>query len=934
MERGITLGFFSEIWERSENKKHKFEIEKLLESHGLKYISTPRPRGWGGAAIIANQEYFKLEKIEITIPHNLEVVWGLLTSKSEIAKYKKMIVCSFYSPPKTKKNQKLVDHLVTTLHMLATKHPQAPILMGSDKNSMDIRPILNCGLKIRQVVDLPTRKGKILDIILMSIPQYYNSPDIIPPVPCDNPEDGVPSDHWVPVCYPHTARHHPPKRRFRTVRYRPLPEDGVRKFGKWITSQNCETQYRSKRFTADEQAMWLQKLLIDKLDEVCPVQTMKVSYQDKPFINNELKTLSRKKQREYVKNGKSEKYKKIKAKFDDKYKKAAQKYMRSKVDDLKEIQPGKAYSILKSMGAQPGDCADDQTFTLPGHENLTPQQSAEMIAEHFAAISQEYSPLNINLLPVRVRKRLADNTNPPIISEFECYQKLRKAKKPKSVIPGDLPSRLVKEFIVELSKPYSDLFNNILQSASWPQQFKVEHVTPISKIPLPQSEDDLRPISLTSFPSKVLEQFVVGWLLDVFGHKLDFRQYGGFRGNSVCHYLIEFINFILHQQESESTAVLASLVDFSKAFNRQDHSILITKLCDLGTPGWLLKIVVAFLSNRSMKVKYKGAYSSLFSLPGGGPQGSLLGLFLFLVLIDDIGFDSQNNNVGELITRKKKVKEVNQIHLKYVDDLALAESINMNTQLIEIPQNERPLPDAYRSRTGHKLKSESFKISDQLNEIYLYAQENKMKLNLEKTKLMLFNPCISKDFMPDITISTTRLELVERAKLLGVILTSDLKWEQNTQYIVQRCNSKVWTLRRLKKLGASKDDLLEVYFKQIRTILEYASPVWNSGLTGDDIINLERVQKTVLHIILGDSYKSYSSALKATGIQKLSARRKKLSLDFAKKALKSPKFNNWFRRNPNQGGRTNQPKFCPVVARTERFQKSPLSYLINLLNNQ
>ena len=240
----------------------------------------------------------------------------------------------------------------------------------------------------------------------------------------------------------------------------------------------------------------------------------------------------------------------------------------------------------------------------------------------------------------------------------------------------------------------------------------------------------------------------------------------------------------------------------------------------------------------------------------------------------------------------------------------------MNTQLIEIPQNERPLPDAYRSRTGHKLKSESSKISDQLNEIYLYAQENKMKLNLEKTKLMLFNPCISKDFMPDITISTTILELVERAKLLGVILTSDLKWEQNTQYIVQRCNSKVWTLRRLKKLGTSKDDLLEVYFKQIRTILEYASPVWNSGLTGDDIINLERVQKTVLHIILGDSYKSYSSALKATGIQKLSARRKKLSLDFAKKALKSPKFNNWFRINPNQGGRTNQPKFCPVITRT------------------
>ena len=62
LERAISLGFFSEIWQQSENKKHKFEIENMMESEGLKYISTPRPRGWGGAAIIANQEYFKLEK--------------------------------------------------------------------------------------------------------------------------------------------------------------------------------------------------------------------------------------------------------------------------------------------------------------------------------------------------------------------------------------------------------------------------------------------------------------------------------------------------------------------------------------------------------------------------------------------------------------------------------------------------------------------------------------------------------------------------------------------------------------------------------------------------------------------------------------------------------------------------------------------------------
>ena len=335
---------------------------------------------------------------------------------------------------------------------------------------------------------------------------------------------------------------------------------------------------------------------------MCPVQSMRVSYQDKPFINKELKTLNRRKQRAYIKGGKSLKYKRLQAEFDSKYKMAAEKYLRSKVDDLKECQPGKAFSVLKSMGAQPGDCADDQTFSLPGHQqlNLTDQECADKIAEYFASISREYAPLNVMLLPERVKTRLADGTVPPTITEYECYEKIKQAKKPKAVIPGDLPHTIVKEFTVELANPYSKLFNKIVQTASWPDPFKVEYVTPIGKIPLPQTEDDLRPIALTAFPSKVLEQFIVSWLLEIFGHKMDFRQYGGFRGNSICHYLIEFVNFILHQQELESTAVMACLVDFSKAFNRQDHSILITKLCDLGTPGWLLKIIVSFLSDRKM----------------------------------------------------------------------------------------------------------------------------------------------------------------------------------------------------------------------------------------------------------------------------------------------------------------------------------------------
>ena len=118
-----------------------------------------------------NQKYFILEKLDVIIPHKLEAVWGLLKCKAPDAWFKKIIVCSFYSPPRSRKNQKLTDHLVTTLQMLATKFPSAPIIMGADKNSMDIKPLLSCGLKLKQINDLATRNGAILDVLLTNIPQ-------------------------------------------------------------------------------------------------------------------------------------------------------------------------------------------------------------------------------------------------------------------------------------------------------------------------------------------------------------------------------------------------------------------------------------------------------------------------------------------------------------------------------------------------------------------------------------------------------------------------------------------------------------------------------------------------------------------------------------------------------------------------------------------
>ena len=61
-----------------------------------------------------------------------------------------------------------------------------------------------------------------------------------------------------------------------------------------------------------------------------------------------------------------------------------------------------------------------------------------------------------------------------------------------------------------------------------------------------------------------------------------------------------------------------------------------------------------------------------------------------------------------------------------------------------------------------------------------------MKINHKKTKVKIFNPCTSKDFMPNLELANHKLEVVEEMRVLGVILQSDMKWEANTDNMVKK----------------------------------------------------------------------------------------------------------------------------------------------------
>ena len=180
--------------------------------------------------------------------------------------------------------------------------------------------------------------------------------------------------HSIPICKPHLDRYKRPVRRYKTVKVRPIPDSAKRKFGKWIVSEHWDVVLLESSPTL--QASKLEKLLMSKLDEFCPVREHKLSTHDKPFITSDLKQLHRRKSREYNKRGKTEKYKILVKQFKEKYRLEAKKYIEKSVNELKVANPGKAFSVLKRLGAQPGNDAATG-FVLPSHENLSTKESAE-----------------------------------------------------------------------------------------------------------------------------------------------------------------------------------------------------------------------------------------------------------------------------------------------------------------------------------------------------------------------------------------------------------------------------------------------------------------------------------------------------------------------------------------------------------------------------
>ena len=210
-------------------------------------------------------------------------------------------------------------------------------------------------------------------------------------------------------------------------------------------------------------------------------------------------------------------------------------------------------------------------------------QQAEIIADKFAEVSNLYEPLKKEDIQI---PNDVDSEPCPIFEPCQIYDKIRKMKKKTSVVTGDIPWRIISEFSVELSTPLSNIYNSATLAGVWPDLWKHEYVTPAPKVHPPTNTDDLRKISGTKNLSKLYEALLSDSIISDMVPYIDPSQFGNEKGLSITHYLVKMVNQILTildtNNEYEKYAVLAALVDWSKAFDRQEPKLGIEAFIENG----------------------------------------------------------------------------------------------------------------------------------------------------------------------------------------------------------------------------------------------------------------------------------------------------------------------------------------------------------------
>jgi hypothetical protein len=507
---------------------------------------------------------------------------------------------------------------------------------------------------------------------------------------------------------------------------------------------------------------------------------------------------------------------------------------------------------------------------------------ARLINESLINVSSDLNRLSV---PDNVESEcdVSSNECEYIITPNVVFHKLEHINIRKAPGPDNLPNWFLRDFAFALSEPLCCIFNSSLLEGYVPNVWKQANIVVIPKTKPPKSvEQDLRPISLTPTLSKILESLIGRWMLEKIGDKFDKKQFGALKGRSTSHALVDIVHK-WHQAVDSQKSVRIVFVDYAKAFDHVDHTTVMAKLAAIGAPSTVLHWLHSFLFNRQQRVMINGTFSDWTSPNGGMPQGTWLGPYVFIALINDL-------------------TSTMDLH-KFVDDCTLSEVI---------------------------CRHEVSEMQHEMDCLANWSKNNHMNINIKKTKEMLLGS-IAKNPPPAVQLASSSIERIHSYKLLGLHVNDKLKWNDHVSSICSKAASRLHFLKLMKRAAMSTEDLTYYYQTVVRPVTEYACVVWSSSLTKGQLKQIESIQRRAIKIVFGNDSSQISLALNT--FPSLAERRDHLTRQFFAGVMTSTSCIHHLLPDKRDHDVTcklrNAKDYSPPFARTESYKKSTIVYALN-----